>query len=414
MGGLRHSRQPRHGLTMAPSAPPLTSQPLSAPSAPFPAPILAPCPPPASRGTHGPGWTTPASSPSASTRPEQQHPVPPLCPAAYLGSLSAAGRCLMPGGPPRARGSRAREANASLELGAGRCLGGAQGSVTCSVTYPSFSGDRRTWQGASAGLAAGDTVGSTGRPALLGLIEGMSPHRTLRTQDVPTPLLGVLRLLPSFVQPPFPSNVSNVCPSARCVLLSSQLSHHRAEGSRKAKPVSRCCREEGAHGHGRWGAGGPSPCPVTVPGRAASRQPRGPAVPWCRLPWQRERQAPVVPSFPALSPSLPAFFSIFPPNTSLRNARGGGSTISHCEHLSLYCSARQNTAVPANKHPFIRKPQRQGIQGKCRHDTGPRQPPGPAQPPLGAGSQSRDGALCSCRHQGNSSFYAFPCITCPM
>lgn len=48
----------------------------------------------------------------------------------------------------------------------------------------------------------------------------------------------------------------------------------------------------------------------------------------------------------------------FPPsNTSPRSAQGGGSTISHCECLSLYCSARQNTVCLANKHPFICRPQ---------------------------------------------------------
>lgn len=94
---------------------------------------------------------------------------------------------------------------------------------------------------------------------------------------------------------------------------------------------------------------------------------------------------------------LSSLFFFFPLNTSPRNAQGGGSTISHCEHLSLYCSARQNTACPANKHPFICRPQHWGIQGRCQHRTGLRQPLGPARPPLVIGPQCWDGAHCSCR-----------------
>lgn len=104
------------------------------------------------------------------------------------------------------------------------------------------------------------------------------------------------------------------------------------------------------------------PAPALSPSRGGQR-PRSPAAPRslgvCSHGGGSGERRPCPRSLPRRR-LFPLSSLFFPPNTSLRNARGGGSTISHCEHLSLYCSARQNTAVPANKHPFIRRPQRQG------------------------------------------------------
>ena len=74
------------------------------------------------------------------------------------------------------------------------------------------------------------------------------------------------------------------CPGARRVPSPSQPPHHGAEGSGKVKPASRCCREEGTRGRGERVLPA-RPCSVTVPGRAASRQPRVAPVPWHLLPW---------------------------------------------------------------------------------------------------------------------------------
>lgn len=200
----------------------------------------------------------------------------------------------------------------------------------------------------------------------------------------------------SFGEPPFPSNAGPVpAPAA------SRLRHSRPMAGPRAPEKSNLLRgAAGKRGHGDDAALSPSR------GRQCPHTPVAPRSLGIRSHGARERQAPAVPSLPALSPSLPAFFSFFPPpppppNTSPRNARGGGSTISHCEGLSLYCSARQNTARPANKHPFICRPRRRGARGKRQRGTGPRQPLGPAKPPLSIDPRCRDGALCPRRQQGN-------------
>lgn len=112
--------------------------------------------------------------------------------------------------------------------------------------------------------------------------------------------------------------------------------------------------DTGTRGHGRWRAGAPSQSLFCHrPGAGGVL-----AAPWPCRPLMPAPMVPAVPSLPALSRSLPAFFSFFfPSNTSPRSTQGGGSTISHCECLSLYCSAQQNTVCPANKHPFICRPQ---------------------------------------------------------
>lgn len=113
----------------------------------------------------------------------------------------------------------------------------------------------------------------------------------------------------------------------------------------------RRCREKGTRGTRR--RGGVLPNPTLSPCRGGQR-PGSPAVPRCLLPWcagaasagRALAPCPVAVSSRFLLFIFLSFYSPPPPNTSPRNARGGGSTISHCEHLSLYCSARQNTARP--------------------------------------------------------------------
>lgn len=70
----------------------------------------------------------------------------------------------------------------------------------------------------------------------------------------------------------------------------SPLRHSRPiVGSRAPERSDLCRGAAGKRGHGDAGGGErvlpASSCPVTVPGRAVSRQPRCPAVPWCLLPW---------------------------------------------------------------------------------------------------------------------------------
>lgn len=109
------------------------------------------------------------------------------------------------------------------------------------------------------------------------------------------------------------------------------------------------------------------PCAGSVP--AAPRR-RGPSVP-----------APMaVPSLPAPSPSLPAFsslifFSFFSPKTPPRGTHGEEEAQFPIVSIFLFIVLLgKNTALPANKRAFIRRPQSRGIQGKM---SAPRRAPQP-------------------------------------
>lgn len=163
------------------------------------------------------------------------------------------------------------------------------------------------------------------------------------------------------------SNHLSVCPSpgellrpstTACVLALSQPPHLRMKGCGKLKSVLCCCWEEETRGTRTRGqlwvlpAGScpprepallsPSPSPSW--GRQCPSSPTSFSHGQC---WLCSHSLPCARLFPFSSPFffLLFFFLFFFPNTSPRNARGGGSTISHCGHLSLYCSARQNTAL---------------------------------------------------------------------
>lgn len=217
-----------------------------------------------------------------------------------------------------------------------------------------------------------------------------APHTSYRPQLRP---LGSCRSHPT---PP-------ACVLPRCPLRPVSVTASPSQGRwlRKGQICVTVLPGKGDTGTWEAASGCSQPAPSLSPSQG--RQRRGsPTAPRCLGACShgaREWRELAVPSLPVLLPSLPAFFSFFffPLNTSPRNAQGGGSTISHCEHLSLYCSARQNTVCPANKHPFICRPQHWGIQGRCQHRTGLRQPLGPARPPLVIGPQCWDGAHCSRR-----------------
>ena len=274
-------------------------------------------------------------------------------------------------------------------------------------------------------LAAGDAMGPTDGPASLAahghlLCKGDVPSQDTEPTECanppprcPTPLTVPSRVLWGAAVPI--QHPIRVLPWHPARPLSVTAAPSWGRGLQKGQTCVVVLPGRGDTGTREAASGCSQPAPALSPSRGG-QCPGSPAAPrslGACSHGARERRAPAVPSLPALSPSLPAFFSLFffsPPNTSPRNARGGGSTISHCERLSLYCSARQNTARPPNKHPFICRPQRRGIQGKCQHHTGLRQPLGPAKPPLGIGPRCRDSALCSRQTSGQQLILCSPPI----
>lgn len=175
----------------------------------------------------------------------------------------------------------------------------------------------------------------------------------------------------------------------------SQPPHCGAGGSRKVKPAWWCCREEGTQGHGRRRVGAPSqPLPCHRPGVGsvpAAPRSRGPAA-----------SAPVVRGSSERRPcprSLPChrlfpLSSLPPPPTPPRGTHGEEEAQFPIVSVFLFIVLLGKTQRPANKPPFIRRPQCRGVRRKCRRSAGRRQP-------LGFSPQRRDGAHCSRRHQGN-------------
>lgn len=356
-------------------------------------------------------WLDPPSTTSLlQHQPQTAAPHPPPGPCSLPGLPVGRWKMLDAGGAAKSQRELSSRSRCILRAGGRAVPGrGAQGSGTCSGMYPNGWGHLQClllgmpWGRWMALLSWGLTD--------IYCAKGTSPRRTSSQQNVPTLLPSATHLLPSpaasFGELPVPSNTSSMRPAP--VPAASSLRHSFPIAGLRAPERSNLCHSAaGKRGHKDMGGSEwvlpASPFPVTIPGPAASRQPHGPTVPWRLLPWcagvARAGRA-LAPCPVAVSSCFLLFFFFPPLNTSPRNAQGGGSTISHCEHLSLYCSARQNTACPANKHPFICRPRHWGIQGRCQHRTGLRQPLGPARPPLVIGPQCWGGAHCSRRHQDN-------------
>lgn len=175
----------------------------------------------------------------------------------------------------------------------------------------------------------------------------------------------------------------------------SQPPHRGAEGSREAKPAWWCCREEGTQGHGRRRVGAPSqPLPrhrAGVGSVPAAPQSRGPSAPAPTVRGSSERrQCPCSLPCRRLFPLSSLFFPPTPPRGAHREEEAQFPIVS----VFLFIVLLGKTQRPANKHPFIRRPQCRGVQGKCRQGAGLRQP-------LGFSPRRRDGAHCSRRHQRN-------------
>lgn len=271
--------------------------------------------------------------------------------------------------------------------------------------YPGFVGDQRTWWGTVAGLAAADAVGSTDGPAPLGTHQHLPWKGNVPTQDTepttcpnppsrhPTPLTVPSRVLWGATVPIQRLQRAS-CPGVCHVPSHSHPTVGLGAPERSNLPGGaagkRGCRDTGG---GEWVLPA-SPCPVAVPGWAASRQPHGPAVlrrlrPWCAGAASASR---------ALAPcpvTVSSRFLLFPPPpTPPRGTHGEEEAQFPIVSVFLFIVLLGKTQRPANKPPFIRRPQCRGVRRKCRRSAGLRQP-------LGFSPQRRDGAHCSRRHQGN-------------
>lgn len=228
-----------------------------------------------------------------------------------------------------------------MELGAGGCPGGALGSGSCSGTAPGLAGDQGTrWghpQPSAQRLPCQGDNSTWDEPST-------EPGRIGPPQCHPTSYRpqGSRRAHPP---PPAPSaRVPAPSPPPR-------RGTGGTEGSGKLKPAP-CCWDEGTQGcRGGLGCSQLAPAlPVVSLSPSPSvcwQRPGSPAAPRPLGACSHGRALAPCP-VPVSSCFLLSYFFLFffPQNTSPRNARGGGSTISHCEHLSLYCSAGQKHSAP--------------------------------------------------------------------
>lgn len=211
---------------------------------------------------------------------------------------------------------------ASLEPRIGQCLGGAeQGwAVGCTLALLGTRGHGGgQWQDLLLQMPWGQQM------ALLpwGLTDiyrgrGMSPRRTL-SQHVPTLLHDTPHLLPSpaasFGEPPFPSNASSVRPAPASATSPLTATPLWGWGLQKGQTCLVVLPGRGDAGTREAASGCSQPAPALSPARGGQRPGSPTVLRSCGVCSRgaREQRAPAVPSLPALSPSLPAFFSSPPP-----------------------------------------------------------------------------------------------------
>lgn len=303
-------------------------------------------------------------SPSSSAlRPPFPSPLRTRAPRGPLEGAGGRGRCQEPEGAEQEKPEHLWSWGQEGARGERWAQGAAAGRPPASLGTRGHGGDIRSHR-----LNACPAKGTTPR--------GMSPALSRAGSDPPstTPPLTVPRGAAVPIHPlqhPAPaSRLRHRRPDVAPVAL-------RAPGSSNLR---RAAGTRGPRGAGvAWGAPSwplPSPwcpchrhrpCAGSVP--AAPRR-RGPSVP-----------APMaVPSLPAPSPSLPAFsslifFSFFSPKTPPRGTHGEEEAQFPIVSIFLFIVLLgKNTALPANKRAFIRRPQSRGIQGKM---SAPRRAPQP-------------------------------------
>lgn len=244
------------------------------------------------------------------------------------------------------------------------------GSGSCSGTAPGLAGDQGTRWGHPQPSA-----------------QRLSCQGDNSTWDEPSTEPGRIgpppappHLLPSPGEPPCPSTPSSTQRPRPGSVTAAPMWHRWHRGLREAQTCTVLLGRGDPGVQGWLGVLPAGPCPprgvpvtVTVRVLAASRQPRGAAAPRCLLPWPCPRSLPR-PRLFLLSPLL--FFSLFfPPKTPPRGTHGEEEAQFPIVSIFLFIVLLgKNTALPANKRAFIRRPQSRGIQGKM---SAPRRAPQP-------------------------------------